>query len=63
MGGARGTNVPPICFLPKNRFWLGSRGANTNLKYFTNDYLGFVKTEKRTESWRFTGRRVEASSI
>jgi hypothetical protein len=43
-----GANAPAIFFLPKHSL-VGYRveeGANKKWKYFQNDYLGCVKTEK-----------------
>jgi hypothetical protein len=48
-------------FLPKNSFLATElKRGNENYKYFVNDYLGSVKTEKM-KNLRFTECRMEAS--
>lgn len=54
-GGAEWTNAPPTFFLPKKIFWLPSlrRSNKKTQKYFINDHMGGVKTEKKNENPAF----------
>jgi hypothetical protein len=44
--GARRANAPPILFQHKNSFLAIEEAPNKTQKYFLNNYLGRVRTEK-----------------